>query len=375
MDGGPLLLEISDRGGLRLAQSASPEMLHCADDHFDRIVAGCATARREICFEIYQIRRDPVGRRVLTALVAAARRGVAVRLLVDPMGSAGLGSWADELRAHGVDLRWYRPWRPWNHPLRRTHRKLFIVDGAEASVGGINIAAEFSEIHNGRRAWRDVGLWLRGPVASVLRQQFDAAWMGEGGGEPGPLIEVRRGGKELVAVAGGSDGRRGHGAAYIAIADAARDELLLATPYFIPDAPFRAALVRAASRGVRVVVAIPRLCDISWFKHAGRRLYGGLLSAGVEIWERGDRMVHAKVGVVDGRVAAVGSVNLNRRSFHGNAETLVLTSDPRAVAEIHHLIAGEAAAAAEPLSPAAWSTHPDRRRWAELAAAPVGLVF
>jgi cardiolipin synthase len=291
------------------------------------------------------------------------------------MGSSKVADWLPVLREQGVDARWYSPWRPWNHPLRRTHRKLFIVDGRLASVGGINLAAEFSERLNGGRAWRDVGLWARGPVANVLRQQFEAAWKNEGGGDAGPLLEVDRGSDGLVAVAGGRDGRSGHAAAYQAMAHTAQRELLLATPYFMPDRPFRKALKDAAGRGVRVVVVVPRLCDISWFKHAGRRFYADLLHAGVEIWERHDRMVHAKVGIVDGTVAAVGSVNLNRRSFYGNAETLLLTTEGRAVSEIRDLVTAEAGPVAEPLTPQRWLKHPDRRRWAEIAAAPVGLVF
>jgi cardiolipin synthase len=369
------LMEVAARGGLQLAQALGLELCHRGDDHFDRVVAECDAARREICLEMYQIRRDAVGRRIATALVRAAARGVSVRVLIDPMGSSKIKDWLPVLRRRGVDIRWYSPWRPWNHPFRRTHRKLAIFDGRVATIGGINLAAEFSEAIRGEHAWRDVGLWTSGPVVGIFRQQFEAAWTGEGRGAAGPMVEVRRGVDSLVAVAGGRDGRQGHGAAYIAFVDAARSELLLATPYFIPHQPFRQALIRAAQRGVRVVVVVPRLCDISWFKHAGRRLYGGLLTAGVEIWERNDRMVHAKIGVMDGCLAAIGSANLNRRSFEGNAETLVLTPAPRAVREISDLITIEARAAAEPLSPVRWNDHPDRRRWAEIASAPVGLVF
>jgi cardiolipin synthase len=324
---------------------------------------------------MYQIRRDPIGHRIMTALASAAGRGVTVRLLVDPVGSGRIADWLPPLRARGVDILWYSPWRPWNHPLRRTHRKLFIVDGRTAAIGGINLAGEFSQRCHGAQAWRDVGLWTEGPVVSVFRAQFEAAWTGEGKGAAGRLIEADRGADTLVAVAGGRDGRCGHGAAYLAMAEAAEEELTLATPYFIPNKPFRSALKRAAMRGVRVTVLVPRLCDISWFKHAGRRHYGSLLAAGVEIRERSDRMVHAKVGVADGCLAAIGSVNLNRRSFHGNAETLVFTSEPRVVSEIHDLITTEAGPAVEPLTTLRWPRHPDRRRLRELAAAPVGLVF
>ena len=374
-DGQGKLMEIASRGGMMLAQARRTTLVHDGDGHFDRIVDACRGARTEICMEMYQVRRDPIGHRIMTALASAAGRGVTVRLLVDPMGSGRIADWLPPLRRRGVDIRWYSPWRPWNHPLRRSHRKLFIFDGRTATIGGINLAGEFSQRCHGARAWRDVGLWTEGPVVSVFRAQFEAAWTGEGKGASGRMIEAVRGADCLVAVAGGRDGRCGHGAAYLAMADAADEELALATPYFIPNRPFRSALKRAALRGVRVTVLVPRLCDISWFKHAGRRFYRDLLDSGVRILEHSDRMVHAKVGVVDGCVAAVGSVNLNRRSFHGNAETLLLTAHRRTVSEVSDLIADEAGGSAEVLSSLRWPSHPDRRRLAELFAAPVGLVF
>jgi cardiolipin synthase len=155
----------------------------------------------------------------------------------------------------------------------------------------------------------------------------------------------------------------------------ARFEALLATPYFLPDAPFRRTLIDAVARGVQVVVVIPRRCDIRWFVHAGRRAYDDLLRAGVEIWERCDRMVHAKVGVVDGLVAAVGSANLNRRSFYGNAETLMVSTASRVVDGIRNLVTVESAAAADVLRVPDWRRHPTRDRWAELLAAPMASVF
>jgi cardiolipin synthase len=178
-----------------------------------------------------------------------------------------------------------------------------------------------------------------------------------------------------VAVVGGRDGRQGHARAYLELTRAARRELLLATPYFLPDPAFRRELVAASRRGVRVVVVIPRRCDIGLFKHAARRLYVDLLSAGIEIRERLDRMVHAKVAVVDGALAAIGSVNLNRRSFYGNSETLVLGAEPRLAAAIRSLVLEESAASCEVMSPQRWRAHPERDRLAELAVLPLALVF
>jgi cardiolipin synthase len=122
-------------------------------------------------------------------------------------------------------------------------------------------------------------------------------------------------------------------------------------------------------------VVVPRLCDVKPFKHAGRRLYASLLRGGVEIYERSDRMVHAKVAVVDRRIAAVGSTNINRRSFYWNSETLVLCDDRKLVSYIVDFILLESTLVAEPLSPDRWRRHPDRRRVAELVAASVHLLF
>jgi cardiolipin synthase len=150
---------------------------------------------------------------------------------------------------------------------------------------------------------------------------------------------------------------------------------LLATPYFLPDRRLRNALGDAARRGVRVTVIVPRRSDIWWFKHGARRRYDELMASGVNIWERHDRMVHAKVAVSDGLVAAVGSTNLNRLSFYGNSETLLLTTDPRVVAEIGSMITDESLGAAECMTQQGWTAHPDRRALAELLALPVAMLL
>jgi cardiolipin synthase len=116
---------------------------------------------------------------------------------------------------------------------------------------------------------------------------------------------------------------------------------------------------------------VPRHNDIWWFKHGARRRYQDLLDAGVSIWERCDRMVHAKVAVVDSMVAALGSTNLNRLSFHRNSETLMLTADPSVVGETKDLIVTESAGSADALNKDTWYQHLDRRPLVELTAAPL----
>ncbi len=371
----PLFHHVVRRAGLELTTVGDAALVHRGDDHLDRIAAACAAASGDISVEMYELGCDRVGRRALADLTAAAARGVRVRLLLDAWGSGAVSAWVAGLDLGGVELRWFNRVRPWRNPFRRTHRKLVVVDGCTASVGGVNLTEEFSESCRGDQAWRDVAVWLSGSAATVLQRQFDATWREAGGEAAAPVVLTPSGDGEPCALAGGACGRHGHAAAYEALVAAARRELLVATPYFTPPHRFRAALTAAARRGVRVVVTIPRRTDLLALKHAGRRLYSSLLASGVEIRERTDRMVHAKVAVVDGEVAALGSVNLNRQSFYGNSETLLLTPSRQVVRELRSLILDEGAWQSELLSETRWPRHPDRHRGYELLAAPVAMLF
>jgi cardiolipin synthase len=369
-----LLAEVAGALALPITGAASLAVEHSGDAHFSRLLAAVAAARSEVAIEIYQILPDEVGLTVAAALAAAARRGVRVRLLADAWGSREFAGELATLSSAGVETRWYGPLRPGVSPLRRTHRKLIVVDGGTASVGGMNLTRDFSERLSRGDAWRDVSLWLTGPAAAVLSAQLDTAWSGR----TLPAGHWHAGTRESAArcaVVGGADGRSGHALAYRALADAARREILIANPYFLPDADFRRRLLAAAARGVRVRVVVPRRCDVKPFKHASRRLYAPLLRGGIEIYERDDRMVHAKVAVVDRSVAAVGSTNINRRSFYWNSETLILSDDRKMVSDIVDFVLLESTFVAEPLSLARWRRHPDRRRVAELVAASVHLLF
>jgi cardiolipin synthase len=371
---GELLDVVARRLGITISRAFVTEVIHGGDHHLARLLQAIAAARRDVAIEMYEIRRDPVGTAVAAALEHAAARGIRVRLLTDAWGSMAFAGGLERLRRRGVDARWYGPWRVGTSPLRRSHRKLVIVDGESASVGGVNLTEQFSERQRGANAWRDVTVWLHGLAARRLAAQFEAAWSDHGGARlPAPDLREAGGGRCLVI--GGRDGRQGHAAAYAALVGAARHEVLIANPYFMPDRRFRACLAAAARRGVRVVVVTPRLSDVEPFKHAGRRLYAGLLASGVEIWERSDRMVHAKVAVVDRVLAAVGSTNINRRSFSHNSEALLITEDPAVVGDLTSFVLAESLASAEQLQPAGWRRHPDRRFLAELLAAPVGVLF
>jgi cardiolipin synthase len=240
-----LLLEVARRANLALGHSSVQRLLHLGDAHFECLLETIAAARRQLCLEMYQLAHDPVGWQICSALGEAARRGVEVRVLLDSFGSLPARSLVRGLRRHGVEVRWYNPWRPWNRPFRRTHRKLLVADGRVASLGGINLTAAFSERLSGGQAWRDVALWLEGPAVALLARQFESAWQAHGGTSR-PLPAPLSGAGQLCAIGGGRDGREGHAATWCALAEVARYELLVATPYFLPDPAMRAAFSCAA---------------------------------------------------------------------------------------------------------------------------------
>jgi cardiolipin synthase len=369
-----LLERIGHAARMRECTAEALELIHSGDQHFDRTVAEIDRAKTEVLLEMYQMHPDEVGRRVARALIGAHRRGVSVRVLLDGFGSSKARGLMAQLRTAGIEAHWYCPWRPWHDPNRRTHRKLVVIDGQQASIGGFNLIEPFSERCHGARAWRDLGLWVTGPVAGALRQQLAAAWQRETGEHPMSLRRIAGDGSRCF-IAGGTSGRTGHAEAYAAMIDSARSEVLLANPYFLPDATFRARMVAAVERGVRVAVVLPRVNDLPSIKHLSRRLYPGLLGRGIEIWERRDRMVHAKAAVIDRSVAAIGSVNINRRSLHHNSETLLLTAETDIVREVQQFILAEGLVSAERLSHNRWANHPDRRRWAEALSLSLGLLF
>ena len=299
-----------------------------------RMVEAVGLAEREVRLEMYIFRAEGPGEDFRMALLAAARRGVRVRVLLDAIGSAGMpDDYWDSLLNAGGEVRWF-------HPLGgglgmvRSHRKLLACDGRVAFVTGFNIAPEY-EGDGVEWGWRDAGVRMEGPVAAEVEglfdDQFDRARRGHFGmarlrrrarewtGLRRPLGEV-----ELLPVTPG----RGESAVTLALRrDVARamakgGRAVWVTPYFVPPAWFRKALRRAARSGAEVTVVVPMRSDVGIAQRAARHVYGGLQRAGVRILEYRPQMLHAKVWCL-GNVAYVGTSNLDPRSLHLNYEVMV----------------------------------------------------
>jgi len=301
-------------------------------------------ARHHVHAQYYLIRNDATGAWFRDRLVAAAKRGVTVRLLLDGYGCLGLGSgWRRPLREAGVRLAEFLPMRSMLlQPVNlRNHRKIVVVDGEIAYTGGFNIGDEYrGGMMRGIGGWRDVHLRVEGPAAAELQRVFFQDWA-FATGEPidpntyFPRAFPARGDATVAIVPSGPDTRNEaiHRLFFGAIVGAQR-EVLVTTPYFVPTESLLVGMELAAMRGVEVKLMLPGRSNHLVTFHAGRSFYDQLLDAGVELREYRRGIVHAKTLVVDGRVALVGSANMDLRSFRLNFEVHALVHDHTTAAKL-----------------------------------------
>jgi cardiolipin synthase len=321
-----------------LAAEAVPghrvEVLLDGAQAFPAMLRAIDAAERSCYLETYILRDDRIGRTFARALAGRARAGVETALIYDAVGSLGLpASYVGYLAEAGVRVASYhgRPWRVWEWN-QRDHRKSLVVDGRVGFLGGINIGDEYDAREKGGGGWRDTQVRIEGPAVAEITRLFARTFL-ETTGRPleraGEASPPPLGGPASVAVLG----NRRHGErsklrrAYLDAIDAARGRVRITSAYFIPDRGIRRALARAARRGVDVRVITAGVSDVLAEQLASRALYPGLLKAGVRLFERIERVLHAKTAVVDGRWSAVGSYNLNRRSIFHDLEVLATIVD------------------------------------------------
>ncbi|MES2958890.1 MAG: cardiolipin synthase [Pseudomonadota bacterium] len=306
------------------------------------MLAAIAAANDHINMETYILDDDEVGQRFAAALLAKQGQGVQVNLIRDSVGTLGTSpEFFRRLAASGIRVLEFNPVNPlaarkgWELN-QRDHRKLLIVDGRVAFLGGINISSVYSggSLKKDSRAaargelgpaWRDTDMQLRGPAVAEFQKLFLATWAQQKGPPlatknyfPPPQVV----GREVVRAIGSSP-EEPYSQIYATLLSAigsAETSVRITNAYFVPDPQLLAALEAAAQRGVDVSLILPSQSD-SWLVfHAGRRYYARLLRAGVKIYERRGVILHSKTALIDGVWATVGSTNLDWRSFLHNHE-------------------------------------------------------
>jgi len=341
------------RGGHQL------HLLEGGGELFPAMVRAIEQARHLVHVETYIFEFAGTALQVAEALERCALRGVTVRLVVDGIGTARLPqAWRERLEHAGVQCRVYLPLGHLGLLIpsrwRRLHRKLCVVDGALGFCGGINLIDDLDDVALGRleRPRLDFALQVSGPlVADMLesmeqlwwrmqavsrarQHEFRAAWEALRAGWPVlPADHPPRGRKTPPAAAAlllRDNLRHRHDIerAYLKSIAQARREILIANAYFIPGRKLHRALALAAARGVRVRLLLHGKYEHFLQYHAARTVYQRLLEAGIEIHEYAPSALHAKVAVVDGSWATVGSTNLDPLSLLMAREANVVTRDP-----------------------------------------------
>lgn len=331
---------------------------------FPAMLAAIRGARRTVRLCTYMFFDDAVGELFGRTLAEAAGRGVDVKVLYD-----ALGSWAiprrfyRRLSGQGVDIRPFKPFslRWLSGLIRRDHRKLLAVDGEVGFVGGINVASQWAPKGEGG-GWRDDVLKIEGPAVRALERSFRASWrlLFPRYRRLQELRERRRARREAApgeAALAVLSNRRSIHRAYLHAIHRARESVLIAAAYFVPERRMVRALIEAARRGVRVELLLNGSSDHPLLHYCTRAFYDRLLKAGIRIYEWCSATLHSKTAVVDGVWGTVGSFNLERTSLWLNYEVNVVFTDPelgRALVRSFRTDAGHCRA----LDPAAWTRRP-----------------
>jgi len=347
-------------------------LLNSGAEYFPALLAAINGALRDVHLESYIFADDDTGRAVASALIAAARRGIAVRLLVDGIGSPEFSrTLGPALIAAGVMAVVYRPdlarFRLRRHRLRRLHRKLAVIDGEIAFVGGINIVDDLDpQAHLPPRY--DYAVRIEGPLLLPIRGAMQRLWeiviwvhlkrryrIGKSAA-PAPLPR----GKQLASfvVRDNIRHRRAIEDAYLKAIDAAQSEVLIANAYFLPGRRFRQALRNAAQRGVQVSILLQGRIEYHLQHYATQALYGSLLGAGIRIFEYHHSFLHAKVAVIDRQWATVGSSNIDPFSLLLSREANVIALDQDFAGQLRGSLKLRMQQGARELLPERWQQLP-----------------
>ena len=317
---------------------------------FGTIFAAIDAADRYVLVQFYIIHDDDLGRALRDRLIGACIRGVEVRLMFDTVGSGRLPeSYLDPLREAGARVMDRSTARGPTSRLQinyRNHRKTVIVDGKTGFTGGLNVGDEYLGLDPDMGPWRDTHVELRGPVVTQLQLIFAEDWYfftGESildaldwspGNDPADRTAL------VIATGPGDDMETGAMFFFSAITQA-RERLWIASPYFVPDTDILSALKHAALRGVEVRLLLPDSIDhrIPWL--AAFAYFDEVRAAGVEIWRYREGFMHQKVVLVDDVFAAVGTHNLDNRSFRLNFEAVVAVFDSGFAEEVATMLAAD----------------------------------
>jgi cardiolipin synthase len=320
-------------------QRAGPiDVLANGENFYEAELEAIRNAGKNVNLEAYIFHRGKIAQRFLDALVERARAGVQVRVVVDALGSFSTSKhYFKPLIDAGGKMEWYHPlrWNNWTRVNNRTHREMLIVDGEVGFIGGAGIDDQWLFSNHRQERWRDTVCRMRGEAVEGLQSVFLENWLNSSGeilvgSDYFPAPSQNGNARALVIDSTPSFGgsTRAH-VLYQALIRSAEKSIFITTPYFLPDTSIRDEMVRAIKdRGVEIkIITAGRKSDHAMTRNSSRALYGDLLESGAEIYEYRPTMIHAKIMIVDGLWAVVGSTNFDNRSFGINDEVNLAARD------------------------------------------------
>lgn len=333
-----------------VARGNGADLLIDGDATFRAIFAAIDAAERYVLIQFYILRDDELGLELRDRLIAAARRGVHVRLMMDAVGSYQIPHrYSEDLRAAGIDVVDPRDQRGPKFRFQlnyRNHRKTVVIDGCIGFIGGLNVGDEYLGQHPGFGNWRDTHLRIRGPVVLQLQLIFAEDWHWARDEELLEELNWRHQSapedmNALVVATGPGDRTETGSMMFFSAIALAQSRIWLASPYFVPDLDIMTALKHAAMRGVDVRILVPDIADhrITWL--AAFAYFDEIRQHGVRVFRFTDGFMHQKVFVVDDTIAAVGTTNLDNRSFRLNFEAMALFFDERAASAVAEMLTGD----------------------------------
>ena len=366
--------------GTPLTSGNATELLRDGDGTFAAVFEAIAQARHHINLEYYTLEDvEFSGRRLSDLLLEKRRAGVAVNIIYDSYGSSNTpGAFFEALKSAGVNLLAFHPVNPLEavadgySPNDRNHRKIMIVDGEVAIVGGVNLATyyqsktpgdgsgsagEAAEKEQGPNKdkpedWRDLSVRIEGPAVAQLQGLFLGHWQSEGGSpldQSGFYPKPKTAGDQIIRIIGSSP-QQDFSRYYLTLISAIRNaeqRIWLTTAYFVPTFEEKQALIAAAERGVDVRLMLPAVSDASQAVAVAHSHYGDLLEAGVKIFEIEHVILHSKTVTIDGVWSAVGSSNFDHRSVLFNDEVEAIVLGRRTAGELEKVFEQDQATAKE----------------------------
>ncbi|GGJ95521.1 cardiolipin synthase [Pseudomonas matsuisoli] len=313
----------------------SVRLLVNGTETFDAILEAIAKAQNVVLVQFFIVHDDRIGRRLHAALSERAAAGVAVYLLYDSIGSHALSQrYVDELREAGVHVRGFSARGGFINRFQlnfRNHRKIVVIDGQVGFVGGHNVGDEYLGGKPKLSPWRDTHIELRGPVLACLQESFAEDWYWAARKLPPLLLPEAYAEQDdmvcQVVCSGPADEAETGSLFFVQAINTALERVWITSPYFVPDEAVFSALRLAVLRGVDVRLLLPSRPDHR-IVYAASSLYAlEIARVGVRVFRYQPGFLHQKVVLVDDEIAAVGSANLDNRSFRLNFEVMVLTAD------------------------------------------------